>query len=74
MDLKQLRLRLGLDQRDVAKEIGVATRSVRRWENAELEVPTGRLMPLARILRVNVQTLVGAMSETQSVTASRVKV
>ena len=73
MDLKQLRLRLGLDQREIAREMGVATRSVRRWENAEAEVPVGRLLPLARCLRVNVQTLMVAVAETQSVTATRIK-
>lgn len=73
MDLKQLRLRLGLFQREIAQEIGVATRNVRRWENAEAEIPTGRLLPLARCLRVNIQTLMAAVAETQSVSATRIK-
>ena len=73
MDLKQLRLRLGLEQRDIALEVGVVTRTIRRWENAEAEVPIGRFLPLSRCLRVNGQTLMAAVAETQSVSATRIK-
>ena len=61
--MKDLRESVGLRQADVAGCVGVGARMYRRWENGDSEIPTGRLIPLARVFDVTLEDLLEAWAE-----------
>lgn len=70
--LKSLREAKGYSQGGVAGLLGVQERQVRRWENGEAVIPTGRLMPLARCLGVGVGQLLEAAAEMEALGADEI--
>lgn len=47
-DLKSLRSRLGLTQKELAEEMGVSERQAWRWESGESPIPK----PVAKLLSI----------------------
>lgn len=74
MTLKEMRLRIGLTQVQLAERLGVAARHIRRWENGEQAIRLGRLAPLARELNVTYEAVLMAIGEMESVDAPEVQV
>lgn len=69
MTIKERRLKLRMTQSEVAGRCGVSERVFRRWENAECEIPAGRLVTLAQVLRFSVDRLLRAWAEFDSIDA-----
>lgn len=57
--VRLLRLRKGLDQADVARELGVSRSMISMWEHGRVQIPTRMLSPLARLLDVTPNQLLG---------------
>lgn len=57
--LKELRGIRGLTLRDIARALGVAERTVNRWELHQNDIPRKHWEPLAQILDVQVPWLLG---------------
>ena len=75
MALKDLRRSCGFrSQASFGRQVGVTGRTVRRWENGESEIPSGRLIPVSRSLGVSVEYLLEAWAEMDSVDAREVKI
>lgn len=51
------RARKRMSQNELAKQMGVAETTIRRWEKGG-NVPSGKLYPLAKILGVSIEELV----------------
>lgn len=52
--IRELRGLRGLSLDDVADELRVSTRTVRRWEDGEVRIDDDQKLALARLLRVSV--------------------
>ena len=52
-ELRRLRRRLGLTQRELAAKVGVTTTSLARWERDEVRITE----PMARLLRLLATTV-----------------
>jgi len=66
MTIKDLRVNAKLLQKQVAFMVGITPRHYRHWEKGQYMVPTGRLVPLSRALKVSVGELYSALQETRS--------
>ena len=55
--LKESRLAVGLTQQALADEIGVALKTVQRWEQAKHPIPLARLRQIADVCRVSANWL-----------------
>ncbi|MBE5807887.1 MAG: helix-turn-helix domain-containing protein [Clostridiales bacterium] len=58
--LKQLRIKHGLTQEEMAERAMVTRQAVSRWENGETQPNTDTLMILSRAFDVSINTLLGA--------------
>ena len=67
--LKELRVDQRFSQISLAEACGLTGRTIQRWENAEVSIPTGRLATLARVLKVTVEDVLNAWAEMDSVDA-----
>ena len=61
--LARLREIKGLSLKDVANDLGVAHRSVRRWENGESDPVLGDVRRIAAYFGVTVAYLIGEVNE-----------
>lgn len=52
--IRELRGLRGLSLDDIADELRVSTRTVRRWEDGEVRIDDDQKLALARLLRVSV--------------------
>ena len=68
--LKELRESRKFTQVEVAKRLGITRRLYQRWELGERDIPTGRLIPLARLYKVSVKNLLRCWAEMYSVDAT----
>ncbi len=59
MEIKNLRLKMGLKQQEFAKMIGVAPVTLYRYENNILEPNINTLKKIATALSTNVDTVIG---------------
>jgi repressor LexA len=57
--LRSARLRLGMEQRELAKRLNVPANTVSTWEHNTRSIPTNKLAEAARILHVSTDFLVG---------------
>ena len=57
--LKELRHEKGLSIQDLAKEVGIGSSSLCRWENCQADVKGSQLIILARYFRVSTDYLLG---------------
>ena len=57
--LKDLRLEKGLSIQQLAKQIGIGSSSLCRWENGQADVKGSQLIILARYFDVSVDYLLG---------------
>ena len=55
--IRELRLKRGLTQEEVAKRLGVTRTSVVFWEQGKQEPRANKIKPLAKILRCKVTDL-----------------
>ncbi len=70
--LQDLRIARGLSQVQLAEAIGVARRTIQRWESAEMAVASGRLTTLARVLNTDADNILRAWAEMDSVDAQEI--
>lgn len=73
MTIKDRRKKLRMTQAEVANRCGISVRRFRRWENAECEIPAGRLVVLAQVLRFSVDRLLRAWAELDAIDAVEIK-
>ena len=73
MTIKDLRQTKQITQVQAAKQLGVSERSYQRWENGETVIPTGRLMPFARLYGVSVTKILLAWAEMYALGAEEVR-
>lgn len=59
MNLKPLRIRLGITQRDLADRLGTTQQTIARWESGANSIPTKYLKDLAVFLGCPVSSLLG---------------
>lgn len=64
--LRAARVRLGWDQGQVARHLGVGQQTVSRWERGETCPAKGRAPDIARVLCVEVQHVLDAMAVSRS--------
>lgn len=57
--LKELRLEKGLSIQGLAKEIGISSSSLCRWENCQADVKGSQLVILAEYFGVTIDYLMG---------------
>ena len=57
--LKELRQEKGLSIQGLAKEVGIGSSSLCRWENCQADVKGSQLIILARYFRVSTDYLLG---------------
>lgn len=62
MKLKEIRLRKGLTQAQVAEMIGVHVMNISRWENGERDPSTDIVRKLAFVLECTTDELLGVVS------------
>jgi len=62
-NLRQLRLERGLSQPALAKELGMAERTVIRWENGQSSPVLKDLISLAKFFEVSVAFLIGETNQ-----------
>ena len=72
MTLKEIRERRGFTQAKVAEIIGVRTRTYRRWENGDQQIPSGRLLSLSKLFGLPIEELLRAWAELGYVDAPEV--
>lgn len=70
--LKELRAGRGLTQIQLAEAVGVTSRTIQAWENAERGLPSKRLATLSRELDSDPATLLRAWAEMDSVDAQEI--
>ena len=58
--MKDLRESQNLTQVKVAETLGVTERAYQYWEHGDVSIPTGRLVPLSRVLDVEISELLEA--------------
>ena len=63
LTLKDVRENRGFTQVQIATRMGVNQRTVRRWEQGDTEIPSGRLIPLSRFLKISVRQLLELWAE-----------
>lgn len=61
MEFKELRIKRGLSQSDIADRLGVPDRTWRRWENAESKIPSDILPQIQKILGLSDSQLLNAL-------------
>ena len=64
-NLKKLRLKYGLTQKNLADKLFVSAQAVSRWENGEVEPSIGTIMEMAKIFNVSVDEILGMNDSTQ---------
>ena len=69
--LKEIRLKRGLSQAELAERVGVEERTIRRWENGECQIPTRRLASVVRELQISYDKLMFAIGEMEALGASQ---
>ncbi len=74
MTIRDLRLKIGLSQRLAAIRSGVCLRTYQYWEYGDVEIPSGRLIPLARLFDVSIEALLMAWAEMGFAEASEVSI
>ena len=70
-NIKQLRLKKGMTQKNLADKLFVSAQAVSRWENNEVEPSIGTLVEMAKIFEVSVDEILGV--ETKEDTKEDVK-
>lgn len=69
LEIKRLRERLGLSQRDLATNLGVDVSTVTKWETGNAAPRVALLPPLAKVLQCSIDDLFHA-PEDREATAS----
>jgi transcriptional regulator with XRE-family HTH domain len=59
MGLKEIRLRLGLKQEDVAQLMKTTQQTIARWESGKTPIPSAHLKDLASALGIRIEELLG---------------
>jgi len=62
VDVKKLRLKIGISQNEFAAAFGVSLGTLRRWENGETS-PRGPALVLLNLLQKKPQTIYGVIAE-----------
>lgn len=55
--LRELRIKAGLSQEDVAKAVGVALATYYQWESGKRQVALNYLPPLSKVLKIQIKDL-----------------
>lgn len=61
--IKSERVRIGLTQDGLAKELGVDEATIRRWEKEKTPVPSGKATQMAKLFQCSVDYLLGVTNE-----------
>ena len=57
--LRELRLKFGLSQKNLAKEVGMTTNTYQRYEYGERELPASKLCAIASVYNVSMDYIAG---------------
>lgn len=72
--LKRARIRVGLTQRKLAKQLGVGTQSVSNWERDAAHVPPKHFFRIAKICSLNPKNLFDSlMARNEAIMKAKAK-
>lgn len=58
MTIKERRMELGLSQKQIAEQLGITSQAYGHYEAQKRELPLKFVIPLAKILNTDVETLI----------------
>ena len=64
MNIKEMREKAGIQQKDLATMIGVSAPALCRYEKGDRRIPVEKLVPLAEGLSCTIPELLDAIAET----------